>query len=134
VFTIPILAFTMPIQAFTMDRSRCSRSAARAREVNELDGVHGSVIYPTEGLRLFLVPDADLLTAVFRAYNDWVVDFGRAVPRSRYSTYPSCLTPVVTYDNVSRWYETLGRYRGSRPPGRTSRAFQSECRTRCSAP
>ena len=70
------------------------RPAARAREVrpgaylprefledNELDGVHGSVIYPTEGLRLFLVPDPDLLTAVFRAYNDWLVDFCRTDPR-----------------------------------------------------
>jgi predicted TIM-barrel fold metal-dependent hydrolase len=69
------------------------RPAARFREVrpgaylpgeylrdNELDGVHVSVIYPTEGLQLFRVPDSDLLTAVFRAYNDWLVDFCRTDP------------------------------------------------------
>jgi predicted TIM-barrel fold metal-dependent hydrolase len=66
------------------------RPAARFREVrpgaylpmeflrdNELDGVHGAVIYPTEGLQLFRVPDGELLTAVFRAYNDWLVEFCR---------------------------------------------------------
>jgi predicted TIM-barrel fold metal-dependent hydrolase len=66
------------------------RPAARFREVrpgaylpaeflrdNELDGVHGAVIYPTEGLQLFRVPDGDLLSAVFRAYNDWLMEFCR---------------------------------------------------------
>jgi predicted TIM-barrel fold metal-dependent hydrolase len=66
------------------------RPAARFREVrpgayqpeaflrdNEGDGVHGAVIYPTEGLQLFRVPDGDLLSAVFRAYNDWLGEFCR---------------------------------------------------------
>lgn len=66
------------------------RPAARFREVragaylpqqylrdNDLDGVHGSIIYPTEGLQLFRVHDDALLTAVFRAYNDWLVEFCR---------------------------------------------------------
>jgi predicted TIM-barrel fold metal-dependent hydrolase len=44
---------------------------------NETDGVYGSVVYPTEGLQLFSVPDSDLLTAIFRAYNDWIADFCR---------------------------------------------------------
>ena len=70
------------------------RPAARFREVrpgaylpheylrdNDLDGVHGSIIYPTEGLQLFRVPDDALLTAVFHAYNDWLVEFCRADPR-----------------------------------------------------
>jgi predicted TIM-barrel fold metal-dependent hydrolase len=69
------------------------RPAARFREVrpgaylaeeflrdNDLDGVHGSIIYPTEGLQLFRVPDDALLTAIFRAYNDWLVEFCRADP------------------------------------------------------
>ena len=42
---------------------------------NETDGVYGSVVYPTEGLQLFSVPDSALLTAIFRAYNDWIADF-----------------------------------------------------------
>jgi predicted TIM-barrel fold metal-dependent hydrolase len=70
------------------------RPAARFRDVrpgayqpdqflreNEVDGVYGSVIYPTEGLQLFRVPDGDLLTAVFRAYNDWLVEFCQTSPR-----------------------------------------------------
>jgi predicted TIM-barrel fold metal-dependent hydrolase len=48
---------------------------------NDADGVYGSVIYPTEGLQLFRVPDVDLLTAVFRAYNDWLGEFCRTDPR-----------------------------------------------------
>jgi predicted TIM-barrel fold metal-dependent hydrolase len=69
------------------------RPAARFREVrpgaylpgeflrdNDLDGVHGSIIYPTEGLQLFRVHDDALLTAVFRAYNDWLVEFCRTDP------------------------------------------------------
>ena len=48
---------------------------------NESDGIYGSVLYPTEGLQLFRVPDVDLLTAVFRAYNDWLGEFCRTNPR-----------------------------------------------------
>jgi predicted TIM-barrel fold metal-dependent hydrolase len=47
---------------------------------NEADGVYGSVLYPTEGLTLYGVPDSDLLTAVFRVYNDWIAEFCRAAP------------------------------------------------------
>jgi hypothetical protein len=48
---------------------------------NEADGIYGSVLYPTEGLLLFSVPDSELLSAVFRAYNDWIAEFCRACPR-----------------------------------------------------
>lgn len=47
---------------------------------NESDGVYGSVVYPTEGLQLFSVPDSELLTAIFRAYNGWIADFCLAHP------------------------------------------------------
>jgi predicted TIM-barrel fold metal-dependent hydrolase len=48
---------------------------------NEADGIYGSVLYPTEGLLLFSVPDSQLLSAIFRAYNDWIAEFCRAHPR-----------------------------------------------------
>ena len=48
---------------------------------NEADGVYGSVLYPTEGLTLYGVPDSDLLTAVFRVYNDWIAEFCQAAPQ-----------------------------------------------------
>jgi hypothetical protein len=46
------------------------------------DGVDAAVIYPTAGLLLFGVPDTELLTAVFRGYNDWLAEFCRPLPTS----------------------------------------------------
>jgi predicted TIM-barrel fold metal-dependent hydrolase len=45
-----------------------------------LDGVAGEVLYPSQGLFYFKVPDAALMAAIFRAYNDWLADFCRADP------------------------------------------------------
>ena len=42
---------------------------------NETDGVWGTVIYPTLGLVLFYIPDTELVTGVFGAYNDWLAEF-----------------------------------------------------------
>ena len=38
----------------------------------DLDGIDVSILYPTLGLQLFKVPDSELLTAVFKTYNDWL--------------------------------------------------------------
>ncbi len=46
----------------------------------ELDGINGSIIYPTEGLLLYVVPDSELLTAICRAYNDWIAEFCSPFP------------------------------------------------------
>lgn len=64
------------------------RSAARFDEVmpgaylpaehlvdNLLDGIAGSVLYPTEGLLLFGVADVPFLHALCQAYNDWIAEF-----------------------------------------------------------
>ena len=48
---------------------------------NELDGVWGSVLYPTEGLTLYQVPDGELLAATFAVYNDWLAEFCRYNPQ-----------------------------------------------------
>ncbi len=42
---------------------------------NEDDGVWGSVIYPSEGLVLFSVPNTEVVTDAMRVYNDWIADF-----------------------------------------------------------
>jgi predicted TIM-barrel fold metal-dependent hydrolase len=47
---------------------------------NEADGVWGSVIYPSQGLVLFSVPDTEVVTASMRAYNDWIAEFCTAAP------------------------------------------------------
>ncbi|HWN14839.1 MAG TPA: amidohydrolase family protein, partial [Candidatus Dormibacteraeota bacterium] len=45
-----------------------------------LDGVAGEVLYPSQGLFYFKVPDSALMSAIFRAYNDWLADFCSADP------------------------------------------------------
>ena len=47
----------------------------------DLDGVDVSILYPTTGLQLYKMPDGELLTAIFKAYNDWVAEFCQAVPK-----------------------------------------------------
>jgi predicted TIM-barrel fold metal-dependent hydrolase len=46
----------------------------------DLDGVAGAVLYPSQGLSLYLVPDGELVSACFRAYNDYVAEFCRPYP------------------------------------------------------
>ena len=54
----------------------------------DLDGVSGGVLYPSEGLTLWQVPSSDLLSAVFRAYNDYLCEFCSPHPnRSRASPW-----------------------------------------------
>ena len=45
-----------------------------------LDGVAGEVLYPSQGLFYFKVADTLLMSAIFRAYNDWLADFCRTDP------------------------------------------------------
>ena len=45
-----------------------------------LDGVAGEVLYPSQGLFYFRIKDSELQAAIFRAYNDWLVDFCRTDP------------------------------------------------------
>src|SRR5271165_5789830 len=45
-----------------------------------LDGVAGEVIYPSQGLFYFKVAQTPLMSATFRAYNDWLTEFCRTDP------------------------------------------------------
>jgi predicted TIM-barrel fold metal-dependent hydrolase len=45
-----------------------------------LDGVSGEVLYPSQGLFYFKVADPALMSAIFRAYNDWLAEFCRTDP------------------------------------------------------
>ena len=45
------------------------------------DGVDVSIVYPTVGLLLYSVPDSDLLTSLFRTYNDWLAEFCQPFPK-----------------------------------------------------
>ena len=44
----------------------------------DVDGIDVGIIYPTEGLMLYSLPDGKLLTALFKAYNDWLAEFCKA--------------------------------------------------------
>ncbi len=46
----------------------------------EIDGVAGEVLYPSQGLFYFKIADAQLMSAIFRTYNDWLAEFCRADP------------------------------------------------------
>jgi predicted TIM-barrel fold metal-dependent hydrolase len=45
-----------------------------------LDGIAGEVLYPSQGLFYFRVGDPALMSAIFRAYNDWLAEFCRTDP------------------------------------------------------
>jgi Amidohydrolase len=45
-----------------------------------LDRVAGEVLYPSQGLFYFKVADPLLMSAIFRAYNDWLAEFCRTDP------------------------------------------------------
>ncbi len=46
----------------------------------QLDGVAGEVLYPSQGLFYFKVANTQLMSAIFRAYNDWLAEFCRTDP------------------------------------------------------
>jgi predicted TIM-barrel fold metal-dependent hydrolase len=45
-----------------------------------LDGISGEVLYPSQGLFYFRIRDGALMSAIFRAYNDWLAEFCRTDP------------------------------------------------------
>ena len=47
----------------------------------DIDGIDVSIVYPTVGLGLYSTPDSELLTSMFRTYNDWVGEFCSAIPK-----------------------------------------------------
>jgi predicted TIM-barrel fold metal-dependent hydrolase len=46
----------------------------------QIDGIAGEVLYPSQGLFYFKVADSQLMSAIFRTYNDWLVEFCRTAP------------------------------------------------------
>ena len=46
----------------------------------KIDGVSGEVLYPSQGLFYFKVIDSPLMSAIFRAYNDWLSEFCNTDP------------------------------------------------------
>ena len=64
------------VTSATFDQVRPAAYDPRAYlEENETDGVWGSVIYPSEGLVMFSVPNTEVVTASMHGYNDWLAEF-----------------------------------------------------------
>jgi len=57
--------------------------AARVED-QEIDGIDAEVLYPTLGMTVFSMPDAELQRACFDVYNDWLAEFCRHDPRRLY--------------------------------------------------
>ena len=70
---------------------------------SEIDGVEASILYPSEGLVLFDIPDGRLLDVLFSIYNDWSSEFC--------SAYPSHLKGIamINLDDVKVGVEELRR-------------------------
>ena len=47
----------------------------------DIDGLDVSIIYPTSGMLLYSVTDSDLLSSIFKTYNDWIAEYCRPFPR-----------------------------------------------------
>ena len=70
----------------------------------DIDGVDVSIIYPSVGLMLYLsVPDSELLTSMFRTYNDWVAEFCKPFPKRLKGI------AMVNIDDVQEGVEELER-------------------------
>jgi predicted TIM-barrel fold metal-dependent hydrolase len=46
----------------------------------EMDGVWGACLQPSQGLFWYRISDSELLSALCRAYNNWIADFCQAAP------------------------------------------------------
>jgi predicted TIM-barrel fold metal-dependent hydrolase len=68
-----------------------------------LDGVAGEVLYPSQGLFYFRVTDTPLMSAIFRAYNDWIADFC-STDRSRLKGIA-----MINLDDIHEGIEELER-------------------------
>jgi len=69
----------------------------------QLDGVAGEVLYPSQGLFYFKVADTQLMSAIFRAYNDWLAEFCRTDPERLKGI------AMINLDNVQDGIQELER-------------------------
>ena len=69
----------------------------------EIDGVSAEILYPSQGLFYFKIVDSALMSAVFRAYNDWLAEFC--------ATNPDQLKGIamINLDDVGEGVGELGR-------------------------
>ncbi|HXG52287.1 MAG TPA: amidohydrolase family protein [candidate division Zixibacteria bacterium] len=64
---------------FAVARAGGWDTAERMKDM-EQDGVSAEVLYPSLGLGLYCIKDAALQEALFRTYNDWLIEFCAGAP------------------------------------------------------
>ena len=69
----------------------------------ELDGVDAEILYPTLGMSIFTMGDAELQRACFTAYNGWLAEFCSHDPRRLYGV------GLVSLEDVSTAVEDVER-------------------------
>src|SRR2546427_461445 len=82
----------------------------------QLDGIAGEVLYPSQGLFYFKVADPPLLSAIFRAYNEWLAEFCRADPARLKGLLPR---------DVDVRHDLLGCLRALSPPQARHRGIRA---------
>jgi predicted TIM-barrel fold metal-dependent hydrolase len=75
---------------------------ARIKEM-EVDGVAAEVLYPTLGLRLFALEDAELQEACFQISNNWLIDYCKVHPDRLVGI------PMISLYNVNNAIKELER-------------------------
>ena len=88
----------------------------------KLDGVSGELLYPSQGLFFFKVADPELLSAIFRAYNDWLAEFC--------ATHPDRLKGIamINLDDVQDGIGELERTAGLGMAGAMITEYPAEAR------
>jgi len=69
----------------------------------ETDGVSAEVLYPTLGLRLFAMEDAEFQEACFKIANDWMIDYCKVTPGRLIGI------PMISLYNIKNAVEELER-------------------------
>lgn len=69
----------------------------------ETDGVSAEVLYPTLGLRLFAMEDAECQEACFRIANDWMADYCKVHPGRLFGI------PMISLYNINNAIKELER-------------------------
>ena len=69
----------------------------------ETDGVSAEVLYPTLGLRLFAMEDAECQEACFEIANDWMIDYCKVTPGRLFGI------PMISLYNIKNAIKELER-------------------------
>ena len=73
----------------------------------DLDGVDAEILLPSVLLGLNTIPNADIVAATYRNYNDWVYNYASQAPKR---LFPTCCLPMhdVTWQSRSLPLKAMG--------------------------